>query len=96
MKLSDIRARVSELREQRAGIHEQLSACLADYAQTAGEARSTEKALRDQVRAINLECYPLEVAAGKAGKIARGAELTEDERALYEQCCKEIGGVELG
>lgn len=96
MKLQDINERVAELRSRRDDIHTMLHELMADKEITVSKREESEKAIRDQIREINDECYPLEYVRGKANKIVRGIALVEEEKAEYERLVEEIGGIEIG
>lgn len=95
MKLSEMNARVDELRAQRDGLHEQLHELLANDSITVRERNRREAELRAQIKAINEQCFPMEVVRGKTERLVKGG-LKAEEQALYDECVAKIGGVELG
>ena len=95
MKLQDMKKAVASLRAERDNLHEELHALLAEDSITAGERNLRETAIRQRIKEINDECFPMEVVTGKVRKIAKGVEMEPQEAEIYQQCVEAVGGVEL-
>lgn len=97
MKLSEMKARCETIRAERDALHEDLHALLADDDISAGELRSKEAEIREKVKAINAEAYPMEVVIAKTRKVTKGTEMGPEEQAMYHDALALLGEpVELG
>jgi len=85
MKLSDLNAQIAALKASRDAIHDQLHAVLADKSQTVLDRETKEAELRDKIRVINVDLYPMEMERAEIDRMVKGQPRKQAKSHLAEE-----------